>query len=54
MNTYEKEFIMLASRLTGESEDKIKIVELTVYRNGYMNGTIEIAGYKERIHNGTC
>lgn len=50
----EKDFIALAVRLTGEPSENIKVVELTIYKSGYMNGTIDVNGYKERIHNGTC
>ena len=54
MTKKERYFLLFAESLTGVKKDKIKIINFEIDKNGLYNGTIEIDGNREYIHEYTC
>ena len=47
-------FLRFASYLTNTPIEQIKVISYSIDENGLYNGTIEIKGHKEFIHEYTC
>lgn len=48
--TKEKQFLLMAADLTGESVANIKVIECQENSNGLLSGTVEIDGRFEYLH----